>query len=198
VGFEEALGRLPPALQRFCRTRLTLPFAEILSLLPEQGTLLDVGCGIGMVTCEVGKQRPGLDILGIDLEADSIRLASRLHSRPNVRYACQDLGAVPGLYDCVSFVDVFHHVPDSEKGALLAQAERRLTPRGYVFVKDTTSGYEDPAYWFDRFIGGCPKLWFTCPEGLAKFRPHGLKVTRSFRGYRFPFEHYYLILSRCP
>ncbi len=198
MGIQETLLPLAPGLLRFYRTRLTLSLRDILAGLPEKGTLLDVGCGTGNVVWEVGRRRPELRILGIDLEPGLIRLAERFHSLPNVCYTCTDLGRVEGSFDCVSFVDVFHHVPDREKTSLLSEARKRLGPEGYIFVKDVTASSEDPAFWMDRYLSGCRKLWFSCLETWEGVLPEGLEVRESYRGRRFPFAHYYLKLVPIP
>jgi 2-polyprenyl-3-methyl-5-hydroxy-6-metoxy-1,4-benzoquinol methylase len=198
MGLQEALLPRFPGLLRFYRTRLTLDLGAILSYLPEKGRLLDVGCGAGNVSWEVAKRRPDVSILGIDLDPELIRLAETFHARPNLKYACLPLEQAPGHYDCVSFVDVLHHVPHREKPALLAAARERLTPDGAVFIKDVSAGSEDPAYWMDRWLSGCRELWFLDPEAWAPFLPPGLSVQVIQRGYRIPFSHYYLLLSRTP
>jgi 2-polyprenyl-3-methyl-5-hydroxy-6-metoxy-1,4-benzoquinol methylase len=195
MSLQEILLPLVPGFVRFYRTRLTLDFNAVLSSLPETGTLLDVGCGIGNVLWEVGRKRPELQILGIDLDPRLIQLAERFHSLPNVSYRCLPLENMDSRFDCVSFVDVFHHVPDHEKSALLSSAQRRLKARGYIFIKDVTSSAEGPAYWMDRYLSGCRNLWFSFPEGWARFLPESLQIWQSFRGYRFPFGHYYLLLG---
>lgn len=198
MSLQEILLPLVPGFIRFYRTRLTLDFNAVLSRLPETGTLLDVGCGSGGLIWEIGRRRPRLQILALDTDHKLIQQAERFHRLPNIRYHDQPLEDLEGSFDCVSFIDVLHHVPDEKKMLLFFTGLQRLKPQGYLLVKDVVSDSEDPAYWMDRYVSGCKRLWFSAPERLPDFLPEGLKVSGGYRRYRFPFLHYYLIIIPVP
>lgn len=195
MSLQEILLPLVPGLLRFYRTRLTLDFNAVLFNLPESGTLLDVGCGSGGLIWEVGRRRPRLQILALDTDPKILQEAVRFHHLPNIRYLDQPMEDLEGSFDCVSFIDVFHHVSDEKKMLLFLAGLQRLKPQGYLLVKDVVSNSEDPAYWMDRYVSGCKRLWFSTPEGLPNFLPEGLEVRDVHRKYRFPFLHYYMIIK---
>ena len=99
--------------------------------------LLDIGCGGGVLAEEFA--RMGLQVCGIDISPESIRVA-RAHAR-NEGLSIQYLvgGASPLLSDAnrfevISCCDVLEHIPDWE--AVIAEVGRVLVPGG-LFLFDT-------------------------------------------------------------
>lgn len=96
-------------------------------------SLLDVGCGIGLVDSylagEVGTLR-GVDVSQASLDEARAR-------NPGVDYI---LGGNPGLpignasYDCAFVVCVLHHVPVAERQRFVGEVARVLKPGGMVIV----------------------------------------------------------------
>lgn len=95
-------------------------------VLPSTGTVLDVGCGDGLVAARLAAQRPGLSIVGIDVAA-----RPTCHV-PMALYDGMSIPAADGAVDVALVVDVLHHVPTLE--ATFAEAVR--VSRGSVIVKD--------------------------------------------------------------
>lgn len=85
------------------------------ALLPASGTVLDLGCGPGEITCELARRHPALAFLGLDHSAQAIRRAtvnaSRLGLR-NVRFEVGDAERLPAgaRYGLVTMFDAFHHL----------------------------------------------------------------------------------------
>ncbi|MEL7497194.1 MAG: class I SAM-dependent methyltransferase [Planctomycetota bacterium] len=96
------------------------------SVLPDSGTLLDVGCGDGLLASLIGQQKPGLSIKGIDvLVRDETRILVDAFDGETMPYG-------DDAFDVVMFVDVLHHTDHPEK--LLAEARR--VARQWVVLKD--------------------------------------------------------------
>ncbi len=105
--------------------------AAVLSLLPaEAATLLDLGCGTGIVTARLG--RPGLRVLGADASHGMAGAALRR----GVPVALADAARLPvrsGSLDAVSAVWLLHLL--REPGvvpAVIAEAARVLRPGGVL------------------------------------------------------------------
>jgi SAM-dependent methyltransferase len=84
-------------------------------LLPSTGTVLDVGCGPGEITCELARRHPGLSFVGVDHSEQAIVRAKRNAERlslSNVRFAVGDAEQLsPGqTYGLVTMFDAFHHL----------------------------------------------------------------------------------------
>ncbi len=95
-------------------------------LLPENGLILDVGCGDGTLDTSLQNLRPDLSIEGIDVLV-----------RPEVKIPIREFDGLviphpDDAFDCVVFVDVLHHSLDTIQ--LLREAKR--VSRGFIVIKD--------------------------------------------------------------
>jgi 23S rRNA (guanine745-N1)-methyltransferase len=82
-GDDAAMAR---ARDRFLSTGRYVPIREAVARLaldavPEQGTVVDVGCGTGYYLAGVLDQLPGARGLGLDTSARALRSAARAHER---------------------------------------------------------------------------------------------------------------------
>lgn len=181
---------------RWYRTRLLLDWSRLTSLVPACGRVLDVGCGVGSIDYALARARPELSILGIDVSAESIALARRYHSLSNVQYACMRVEEVRERFDCVLFVDVFHHVPPGEQMSLLEAARRLLAPSGFALIKDTERRRGQVSWFMDRFVSGCKEIYLQdCDELVRRVSEH-LEVIHAEARFRFPFPHCYIRANR--
>ena len=105
--------------------------AEILaerfaSLLPHNASVLDIGCGDGLVSSIVQAKRPDLTIRGVDV------LPRRESHIPVEMFDGVQVPYPDGAFDVVLFSDVLHHTENP--GALQREAYRLA--RQYVLIKD--------------------------------------------------------------
>lgn len=95
-------------------------------LAPDGATLLDVGCGDGQLTAELGRRRPDLRLRGIDVQ---VRPDAAIDVDP---FDGERIPAEDRSWDSVLFVDVLHHAERPE--ALLAEGVR--VARRCILIKD--------------------------------------------------------------
>lgn len=130
---------------------------HLAALLPQDATVLDVGCGDGTMACAIGARRADVAITGLDV---------LVRPRTNIRVEHFDGSRLPRAddsVDTVMFVDVLHHTIDPQ--VLLGEARR--VARRTIIIKDHTR---------DGFLAGAT-LRFMDWVGNA---PHGVALPYNY------------------
>jgi 2-polyprenyl-3-methyl-5-hydroxy-6-metoxy-1,4-benzoquinol methylase len=89
------------------------------------GSLLDVGCGEGVLTAEWAERLGTGRIVGIDLDDPKLRAEWERRSRPNLEFRVEEatsLSFADGEFDMACAIEVLEHVPDPQ--ATLAEMAR--------------------------------------------------------------------------
>jgi 2-polyprenyl-3-methyl-5-hydroxy-6-metoxy-1,4-benzoquinol methylase len=93
------------------------------------GSLLDVGCGEGVLVERWARRLEGARIVGIDLEEESIQAGWSEHRAPNLEYRAMEAENLPfaaNEFDLASAIELLEHVPDPERTlAEMARCARR-------------------------------------------------------------------------
>jgi 2-polyprenyl-3-methyl-5-hydroxy-6-metoxy-1,4-benzoquinol methylase len=88
-------------------------------------SVLDVGCGEGVLTAEWAERLDGGRIVGIDLEDAKLQAEWDTRRRPNLEYRVEEatsLSFTDDEFDLAAAIEVLEHVPDPE--ATLAEMAR--------------------------------------------------------------------------
>src|SRR5260370_26949152 len=101
--------------------RVHLTASYLLKTLSELSfkSVLDVGCGNGMLTCLIASQYSGCAVVGVDRDEQSVRFASRLaeqNALQNVRFQPGNFESnqLTGQYDiitCLAVLQFIHDIP---------------------------------------------------------------------------------------
>jgi 2-polyprenyl-3-methyl-5-hydroxy-6-metoxy-1,4-benzoquinol methylase len=92
--------------------------AEELLSLAAPGSLLDVGCGEGVLLQRWALALPRARVVGIDLEEDSIQRGWSEHGAPNLSYRVNEAEELPfaeNEFEMASAMEVLEHVPEPER-----------------------------------------------------------------------------------
>src|SRR5262249_3267109 len=99
--------------------------------LPEEGVLLDYGCGKGPTSTAAAKLMPGWSIDGYDLDA---RAKDVLQHIPGFRHLyAGDPPSIAGRYDLSVLTPTFEHIPDARQA--LAALGGKLNAGGRIIIQ---------------------------------------------------------------
>jgi 2-polyprenyl-3-methyl-5-hydroxy-6-metoxy-1,4-benzoquinol methylase len=115
------------------KKRLQFITSALLENTPRNATVLDVGCGNGLITVEVGKS--GYVVTGIDASEASIDTARSLNNLPNVTFvvvAAGNFTPPPDKYAAIICSEVLEHLDDPLP--LLNTLHQSLLDNGILIV----------------------------------------------------------------
>ncbi len=117
-------------------------------------TILDIGCGTGVLLREVSKKYKNLELVGVDPDKEVLDIARIRLEKSGVKatlyseYA-ENLSLVSNSVDVVISTLCFHHMPNDIKQQASREIYRVLKPSGTVVVADFGPGRKSP-YWFEK------------------------------------------------
>ncbi|HYQ69443.1 class I SAM-dependent methyltransferase [Actinophytocola sp.] len=112
-----------------------------LAALRDGHRVLDIGCATANLLRTIGRQRPGVALVGLDPDPKALARARRKARRAGLdmrldRGFAQELPYPDGSFDRVFSSLMLHHLEDTAKDQLLAEARRVLRPDGLLIVAD--------------------------------------------------------------
>lgn len=120
----KTVGRLHQRLVKPRQSQCLVDY--IVKQLPEQGKVLDIGCGTGKISRMIAERNPKLSIEGIDILAQpDAEIPVKVFDGSNIPFDDK-------TFDAAVFVDVLHHT--DEYTQLLNEALR--VSKGPVIIKD--------------------------------------------------------------
>jgi 2-polyprenyl-3-methyl-5-hydroxy-6-metoxy-1,4-benzoquinol methylase len=146
--------------------------ADVLSKsLPTGATVLDVGCGNGIISRSLG--RKGFKVLGIDVSEKAIEKAKQLNDLSNVNFqvmSAEQLAVSSEKYHAVVCSEVLEHLHEPQKllqvlyqslkneGVLIVTVPNGKGPRE-VLVTKPTQNLRRKNNWMWRFVQWIKKLF---------------------------------------
>jgi cyclopropane fatty-acyl-phospholipid synthase-like methyltransferase len=200
-----------PIVRAYCWARFGILrqrfLDEIGQYLPDEGPVLDIGCGFGLFSLYYAASGPHRMLRGLDLNARRLAQARRAATRlglDNVAYELGDArdfkgdGEVSGAY----MLDIVHHVPPASVPSLLRALRRCLPARSRLLVKDVDDR-PAPKRWFtwalDRAMAPTSPVHYWSTDALTReLTRAGFAVHRHLMVDLLPYPHVLYICEARP
>ena len=164
------LGSVHGELVHTRRSRVLVSYFA--KLIPQDHTVLDVGCGDGLIDALIREERPDLKISGVDV---LVRPGAHI---PVTAFDGQRIPFPDKSHDTILLCDVLHH---AEHPVRLLQEAARVARRCVVIKDHTVEGFlARPTLRFMDFIGNAPQgvslpyNYLTKGQWASAFRECGL------------------------
>ncbi|SEW22986.1 1-acyl-sn-glycerol-3-phosphate acyltransferases [Chitinophaga sp. YR573] len=129
-----------PVLEWYMRikTKMENNYELFHQLLPENGRILDIGCGYGFLSYMLQFMSPNRQIMGVDYDEDKISTAQHNYIKSErLNFAYADITNYTfDNYDAFVISDVLHYLPSDDQEKVLAECINHLNPGGVIVVRD--------------------------------------------------------------
>lgn len=144
--------------------------------------VLDVGCGVGALSYDIA-EKAGAFVVGIDLSAENIAMASDRHSHPNATYHVGDVVnyAPNGPFDTIVLSNVLEHLekrPEFLRSMMGATRPSRVLLRVPVFERDWRVPLKKELG-IDYRLDPTHQTEYTLESFAAEMKQSGLMITHQ-------------------
>ena len=129
------------------------PLADLNSALPATGTIIDLGCGDGLVAHHLALHGPRRHVIGIDLNPARINQASAIKPKlKNLQFIAQDItrAQLNQASGCL-LSDVLHHLSKPNQSRLLSHISHQLKTGSVCVIKEADKN--------NLFLSSLTRLW---------------------------------------
>ncbi len=165
--------------------------------------ILDYGCGTGSATPFL-KQAFEIDsFIGVDVSAQSIEIARRLHGSETARFTVLEEFSPEARLDLVFCNGVFHHIPPDARGTAVELIARSLRPDGLLAFWENNPWNPGTRYVMSRIPFDRDAIKLTPSEARRMLRAGGFEILRTDFQFVFPrmlgwFRRFETVLSPVP
>ncbi len=134
-------GTLKARLMQRYRSSIC-PLQEVIREVPQQASVMDVGCGHGLLLNLLAHLRRIRRGHGFDMAQPAIEIANtvaKTHSfAPDIAFEARSVEqGIPHLgYEVVTVIDVLHHIPDAHKQSFILDLCDAVPDGGRLIIKD--------------------------------------------------------------
>jgi len=133
--FSQPLGLIDRLLNTW-RPRI-FPFHDLMEYVPDDARVLDIGCGTGLWLYLLSRTKRISFGLGVEVDLVKVDLANAIKTaedRLEFRSIPPEMQWPSGNFDCLTMIDVLHHVPPPHQRDFLRRIEQTGATR--IVFKD--------------------------------------------------------------
>ena len=179
---------------------------EIEQYLPDDGEILDLGCGFGLFAMYMALSKPNTHVIGLDINARRLQMAQDAATKlgiRNVSFQRHDLRdwrpdqPIAAAYA----LDVFHHIPVDNGNRLLIDLFAHLKSGGRFLLKDIDTSPRWMlwfTYWLDVLMSPRDDFFYRSASewqrqlGASGFAP----IYQHYLWDILPYPHILLICDK--
>lgn len=177
----------------FFLRELVLPSSIIDTVLPKNGTILDLGCGIGPITLYLALSSTERRLIGWDISKTRIEAASKIAKKfPNLSFELKDAGnkiSIKNLKGAVAS-DFFHHVSFDKQEKIVQNVSEALGKNGVFVIKEVDNSEKIRSFFslvWDKILYPSDTSYFRTKEDWIKLlRKYKFNVTAERKISWFP------------
>lgn len=147
-----------PVLEWYCRikTKLEHNYKLFESLVPKQGTIVDVGCGYGFLPYMLMYKSRLRTILGVDYDEEKIAVADNcVHKTANMRFEVGDVTTFEfPQADGFIISDVLHYLEAEQQVQVIDHCVAKLNKGGVLVIRDADADLKSRqrGTWYTEFF----------------------------------------------
>lgn len=180
---------------------LILPVLKIDKLLPQKGSVLDVGCGYGFTSIFFAKNKKR-KIIGLELNSKRIAVAKKASSHiSNLYFETSNLiDNNQSKFDGILAIDLLHHINLSNKNIFLNDSFLKLKKNGLLIIKDINNKPLLKYYWnylHDLIMTKFSPLYFLSDFQLEKLLiKNNFKIIKQGKYFSFFYPHIFYVCQK--
>jgi 2-polyprenyl-3-methyl-5-hydroxy-6-metoxy-1,4-benzoquinol methylase len=122
-------------------------------------SILEIGCGYGLLSHYLAIQYPQAEVHGIDLDEKRIRTAQASKCPANLSFSHRNaIDLEDRSWDCIVMVDVLHHAGKENQPTIVGSTHRLLKPGGHLVIREIEPGVSALKYFHAHFFD-CVFYW---------------------------------------
>ena len=120
------------------KTKLENNYLPFHKLVPQQGYILDIGCGYGFMAYMLYFTANNRNITGIDYDEEKIATANHCFSKPaTVNFIHTDiLSFTFAKYDAIILADMLHYLQPQDQQLVIDKCIAHLNPAGTIIIRE--------------------------------------------------------------
>lgn len=113
------------------------PLDYLIDAVPDGSSVLDIGCGAGVLLVSLAMAGKISHGVGLDLSQKAISVAQQVATSQSLPLNFH-VNEKNGTFDVVLLIDVLHHIPSVDQKNFMCNALKKVKPGGRLIVKDMT------------------------------------------------------------